>query len=93
MRSLFFKQFTVGFLTIATLATTVFAAEYIVKKHDILSEIAHLSIPGKVWGEDGALQKLLVLNPIVKNPDMIYPGQILQLPVSSVLTESEDQPL
>jgi LysM repeat protein len=47
------------------------ASYYIVKKGDTLSEIAvrhHIT-----------LNKLLALNPQIKNPDLIYPGDSIRV--------------
>ena len=47
------------------------ASYYIVKKGDTLSEIAvkyHIT-----------LNKLLALNPQIKNPDLIYPGDAIRV--------------
>jgi hypothetical protein len=89
MSTRFFKLFMPGFVSMLAIAATAFAAEYVVKKHDVLSVIAHRAIHGRIWGHHGAIQKILALNPKIKNPDFIFPGQILQLPNAETLTARE----
>lgn len=64
------------------------SSSYQVEKNDVLSVIIHSHLPGPVWGKEGSLQKILKLNPQVKNPDLIYAGDTLRLsePVESVET-------
>ena len=58
---------------------TTLAASYVVKRGDTLSGIAHRNFSGKVYGKYGSLNKLLGLNPNLTDPDLIYPGQMLNL--------------
>jgi LysM repeat protein len=53
---------------------------YMAKKGDVLSSIAQEKMKGPVWGKKGNLNSLLALNPKINNPDLIYPGQEIQLP-------------
>lgn len=57
---------------------TAFAFHYTVQRGDTLSAIAGAHYPGRIYGKNGSLQQILSLNPI-KNPDIIYPGQVLRL--------------
>ncbi|MBL6991179.1 MAG: LysM peptidoglycan-binding domain-containing protein [Bacteriovoracaceae bacterium] len=51
---------------------------YTVKPGDTLSEISQDHLPGKIYGPNGSLARLLDLNPQIKNPNLIYPNdQIL----------------
>lgn len=61
------------------IAAGVFASSYIVKHNDTLSEIASRTARGKIYGRGGSLQKLLVLNPQIKDADRIYAGQTIRL--------------
>jgi len=47
------------------------ASTYIVKPGDTLSRIARREIGNPVWGPNGSLQKLIRLNPSIKNPNVI----------------------
>jgi hypothetical protein len=55
------------------------AFQYNVKKGDNLSKIAASHNPGPIYGSKGSLEKILSLNPSIKNKNLIYPGQILKL--------------
>ena len=62
----------------ATLSSS--AQTYTVKPGDTLSHhIAGVNIPGPVWGKKGSLKKILKLNPNVKDPNRLMPGQTLNL--------------
>jgi len=55
------------------------ASAYVVKPGDTLSKIAAKFIPGKVWGKNGSLGKIIVLNPHIKSIDLIFPGQNVEV--------------
>jgi hypothetical protein len=51
---------------------------YLVRPKDSLSKIAALQFDGPIYDrQHGSLKQLLELNPWIKNPDRIYPGQKL----------------
>jgi hypothetical protein len=60
------------------------AAEHgtrVVGPHETLSEIAQKELDGSVYNKKhGTLQKILALNPWIKNPHQIKPGQVLVMP-------------
>lgn len=67
-------------LTALMLATaSAWCANYIVQSGDTLSGIARRHIPGRVYGKQGSLDKLLSVNPQIKNPNLIYVGQNLSI--------------
>lgn len=75
------------------LSSALSAAEdtfHIVKRGQTLSKIARGAFPGGVYGEGGSLAKILTLNPEIKNPDLIFPGQRVLLGERS---EPEPRPL
>jgi hypothetical protein len=54
------------------------AETYVVKKGDILSKLVMKRIPqGRLYGPHGKLVKILSNNPQIKNPNLIYPNQII----------------
>lgn len=74
------KLFKNVFILILTLVSPlVFAITYIVKKGDTLSEIAHKNYSGSVYGKNGSLQKLLNLNPHIKDKNFIKIGKLINL--------------
>lgn len=72
-------------------STTTWA--YVVKNGDTLSSIAYKNISAKVYGKDGSINKILALNPQIKNPNRIFPGQYLELEKveTFAVTENKDQ--
>ncbi len=53
---------------------------YVVQEGDTLSHhVAGVHIPGPVWGVNGSFKRVLELNPKLKNPSLIYPGQVIEL--------------
>lgn len=66
------------------------AASYVIKRGDTLSGIAHRNFSGKVYGKNGSLNKLLGLNPNLTDPDLIYPGQMLNLSKDEVILSHAD---
>ncbi len=73
------------------IAGTAFATEYVVKPNESLSEIAHRTIPGPVWGSKGSFSQVLMLNPNIKNSNLIFVGETIQIPESR-LTENTVDP-
>ena len=58
--------------------------EYIVKQSEILSRIARRHLGAPTYSNLGALSKILILNPEITNPDLIYPGKRLKLDGASL---------
>lgn len=54
--------------------------EYTVKPGDTLSSIIERSFDSKIYGTEGYIQRVLVLNGLVDKPDHIFTGQVLKLP-------------
>lgn len=85
------------------------AATMVVKTNMTLSEIAQQTFSGRIWGRNGSLAKLIALNPKVKNPNLIFPGQIINLgtpdttpetnpetnpePIAAILAEEKTEPV
>ncbi len=66
--------------TLTSLAVMAYSPDYIVKNGDTLSAIALSKLKGgPLYGEDGRLTKLLLLNPNIKNPNLIEPGTEIKL--------------
>jgi hypothetical protein len=87
MNTRIFKCTSISFILALSGMGTAMAARYVVKNQETLSQIAHQSISGPVFGDNGSLHKLLALNPEIKNPDVIFPGQEIELPTHSTQTE------
>lgn len=48
---------------------------------DTLGAIAQQMAPGQpIWGPGGSLEKLLAANPQITNPNLIFPGQVINNP-------------
>jgi hypothetical protein len=47
---------------------------------DKFSKIIGRLIAGPVWGKNGSFAQVIKLNPQIKNPDLIYPGDVIFLP-------------
>jgi LysM repeat protein len=82
-----FGSFCIKLLTMASVSTT--AWPYVVKNGDTLSEIAYKNISANVYGKNGSMVKILNINPQIKNPNLIMPGQVINLDKSETpkLTE------
>ena len=52
---------------------------YVVKPGDTSSTIAQSHIGEPIFTKDGSLSKLLQLNPHIKDPNLIFPGQVLTI--------------
>ncbi len=55
------------------------AHAYIVKKGESFSKIIGRNLPGLVYGRNGNFDKILKLNPQIKNPHLIIPGTEINL--------------
>jgi LysM repeat protein len=69
--------------TTAALGINAFAlasVTYVVQKGETLSEISGKKIAGPVWGNNGSLGRVLPLNRRIKDPNLIFPGETIQLP-------------
>jgi nucleoid-associated protein YgaU len=74
-----------------TAATT--AQEYVVVEGDSLSKIVAKFYPPSIYGSiyslDGALKKVVELNPWITNPDIIYSGKVIDLHLPELQKKSE----
>jgi hypothetical protein len=70
-----FLSTSIKFFAIVGVSTTTWA--YVVKKGDTVSKIAYQNISKKIYGNDGAINKILKLNPQIKNPNFIKPGEVI----------------
>jgi hypothetical protein len=69
--------------TVTSLTVMAYSPDYIVKNGDTLSRIALTKLKGgPLYGKDGRLTKLLLLNPDIKNPNLIEPGTQVKLRAS-----------
>lgn len=64
----------IALIACLVISTSAFALVYVVREKDSLSLIAKKYFHGSVWGENGALEKLIAQNPQIKNPNLIFPG-------------------
>jgi LysM repeat protein len=65
-----------------------FASDYLVQSGETLSAIAHKVIPGRIYGTNGSVSRVLALNPkLGANPNLIYVGQKIQIPETQTLTD------
>lgn len=87
-----FKSSSLALLAALLQPAPLSARTYTVKSGDSLSKIAHKEGGGPVYGPQGSLKKILDLNPEVKNPDRIYPRQILVLSPEEVASEPQPSP-
>ncbi len=86
------KRFAVAILLCGSLC--VEAAEYLVRKGDTLSEIAARQLGGPIYGEKGAIHRILALNPSITDPNRVSIGQKLALEAepAPVLATTEAPP-
>ena len=75
------------FFTITTFSALSFgitAEVYQVQRKDSLIKIIRNRFPDlKVFGKKGILKEVLALNPSIKNPNLIYAGETLKIPVNT----------
>lgn len=76
---------------ITLLAPSLRAQTYEVKAGDNLSDIAYRFIGEKVYGKRGGLTYLLRLNPHLQDPNIILPGQVINLEVVEVVNEFREE--
>lgn len=72
------------FVFIALFAYKANSETYIVQPGDTISKIAaaQLNKPINIYGPAGRISLILSFNPDLTNPDLIYPGQIIELTAS-----------
>jgi hypothetical protein len=75
-----FFNYLVLSLGIGISAAALATVNYVVKPGDALSVIAAQSIPGTVWGKDGSLKTVMALNSKIQDPNLLWVGQVVQLP-------------
>lgn len=77
------KRFASVYLSIACacllFSGTVWAFVYVVHEGDTLSEIVHHFLGKPIYGKNGGIARTIALNPRIRNPDLIYPGQHIVL--------------
>jgi LysM repeat protein len=85
------------FLGVWIIATGISAKAYglthIVQKGEALSKLAQKFIPGRVYGPTGSLKKIVALNPHLKNPNVILPGQEVFLGIPDEIQNREEKNL
>lgn len=93
MKLPFLKQTVASVLSATVFTASAFAYTYVVKEGDVLSEIADRTIAGKIYGKEGGIEILKDLNPQIENPDLIYPGDKINLyDEDAALSESRPAP-
>jgi hypothetical protein len=61
-------------------SVSAYGYTYTVQEGDTLSHhVAGVLIPGPVWGKNGSLKKILRLNPGIKDPNHLVPGDQINL--------------
>ena len=75
--SRFWKLFIFAISILAV--PSAFAILYTVKKGDVLSKIAQSHIEGPVYGKSGSLNRILKQNASIKDPNVLYAGQTIEL--------------
>lgn len=65
------------------------AESFTVRKGDTLSEIARTFMGKPIYGKRGSLRKIIALNPQIKNPNFIRPGQIVYIDQQTEVAEVE----
>jgi hypothetical protein len=98
MISVFRKWVAVGeILILSTLAwplsRNAFSEEREIRRGDTLSEIARDVSKLPTYGSHGGLNKILKINPEIKNPNLIVPGERIKLPGSTAATVKTSEPL
>lgn len=73
-----FRRILIITLSLLTMDASA-AAYYIVKSGQTLSTIAAEQFDGPVYGEGGSIEKILVLNPKIKNPNFIFANQKIRI--------------
>lgn len=58
-----------------TVSASSFAYTYVVKPGDTLSKIVQERLPGRVYGREGNLARVLRLNSEIRDPNAIFPGR------------------
>ena len=86
MRKVFNSNCIFFILIISTIFIVGNAFSYVVKKGDLLSRVVRTHIPGKVFGKSGTLTKVLKINPQIIDPNIIFPGQNINLQLNRVPT-------
>ncbi len=83
------SHFIITFLTVAFLgiSSNTLAYVYVVREGDKFSKVLGVNVPGPVWGKSGSYQKFLGENPQIKNPNLIFPGDHINLPVEAPVVE------
>jgi hypothetical protein len=89
MKRRFLSYLTLSSCSLGVSVLAFSSVTYVAKKGDKLSKIAGKNIPGPVWGKNGSFKPVLALNKGIKNPDMILPGQIIELPDGALAQATE----
>ncbi len=79
MRRISVSFAALAFSVAVGLSASGWAYAYEVKAGDTLSKIAAQTLSPPVYGKNGGLARLLRLNPRIKIPDRIYPGERIEV--------------
>ncbi len=74
-------------ISLLVITTSSNAFVYVVKEHDKFSKILGKYIPGPVWGKRGSYEKFISYNPQIKDPNLILPGDEINLPIESPIAD------
>lgn len=85
MKNFFAKIITL----ISTISYMAEASFYVVRPGDTLSSIAQKNIGNPVYAANGSLDKLVSLNPKIRNPNLIRVGDVINLSEKSLTSENQ----
>lgn len=74
-------------LSIAGISASAWALTYVVKHGDTLSKIAAKQFGKPVYGKSGSLKKILAVNSQIKNQNLIFIGQKIEIDGASIALE------
>lgn len=89
------KKLISCFITTLVMSNSALATEsYVVKNGDTLSDVVRSHFPNeKLYGSSGKLAQIIGLNPQIKNPNLIFPKQLLHLKAPDENSLAEDNNL
>lgn len=75
-----------GFLISLSIVDAL-AVVHTVQKRETLSELCQNLVPGRIYGKNGSLKKVLGLNPSISDRDRVYPGQKINFPEGTIVSQ------
>lgn len=75
-----------------TLSLAVWSAPYVVQEGETLSQIIQRKFPNeRIFGKSGKLREVLSSNKFIKNPNKIYPNQVILFNDEEIVKEKEEK--